>query len=134
LTLVTQPLNQLLSKVFEFAPQVLGAVLLLILAWIVATILRFVVTRAMTSSKIEEKLVSKTDIEEDRRVPLTKSIGEAVYWLVFLLFLPAVLDTMGLQGLLEPVKGMLNKILSRMVYCQSTSAHSFQFAGIGRCR
>lgn len=112
LTLVTQPLNQLLNEVFQYAPRVLGAVLLLILAWIVATLLRFVVTRAMTSSKIEERLVSKTDIEEDRRVPLTKSIGEAVYWLVFLLFLPAVLDTMGLQGLLEPVKGMLDKILN----------------------
>ena len=114
LTLITVPLNQLLNEVFQYAPRVFGAALLLAVAWVVATLLRFVVIRAMTSSKIEERLVAKTDLEEDRRAPLTKSLAEAVYWLVFLLFLPAVLDAMGLQGLLEPVRGMLSKILGTL--------------------
>ena len=111
LTLITVPLNELLNQVFQYAPRVFGAAMLLVVAWIVATLLRFVVIRAMTASKIEERLVAKTDLEEDRRVPLTKSLAEAVYWLVFLLFLPGVLDAMGLQGLLEPVRGMLGKVL-----------------------
>ena len=34
-----------------------------------------------------------------------------VYWLIFLLFLPAVLGTLNLEGLLEPVQRMLNKFL-----------------------
>ena len=38
-------------------------------------------------------------------------LANAVYWLVFLLFLPAVLDALALQGLLEPVQGMINNIL-----------------------
>jgi hypothetical protein len=34
-----------------------------------------------------------------------------VYWLVFLLFLPAVLGALELEGLLEPVQGMVEEIL-----------------------
>ncbi|UCC85742.1 MAG: hypothetical protein JSV81_12855 [Anaerolineales bacterium] len=37
LTIVTQPLNRLLTQVFEYAPQLLGAGALLFLAWAVAT-------------------------------------------------------------------------------------------------
>jgi hypothetical protein len=35
-----------------------------------------------------------------------------VYWLVFLLFLPAVLGALELEGLLEPVQGMVDEILA----------------------
>ncbi|MCB0386975.1 MAG: mechanosensitive ion channel, partial [Bdellovibrionales bacterium] len=34
-----------------------------------------------------------------------------VYWLVFLLFLPAVLDALALKGLIEPVNAMVHKFL-----------------------
>jgi len=36
LTLITEPLNQLLVQVFEFAPRLLGAGFLVLIAWIVA--------------------------------------------------------------------------------------------------
>ncbi|MBU4226230.1 MAG: mechanosensitive ion channel, partial [Chloroflexi bacterium] len=39
-------------------------------------------------------------------------LSEAVYWLVFLLFLPAVLSALALEGLLGPVQGMIDKILT----------------------
>ena len=40
LTLLTEPLNRLLSEIFEFAPKILGAGVLLLIAWIVASLLR----------------------------------------------------------------------------------------------
>ena len=43
---------------------------------------------------------------------MTKSISDAVYWLVFLFFLPAILSTLQMQGILEPVQGMIDKILA----------------------
>jgi hypothetical protein len=39
------------------------------------------------------------------------TLGEVVYWLVFLLFLPGVLDALGLQGLLAPIVTMLDRVL-----------------------
>jgi hypothetical protein len=111
LTLITEPLNQLLIQVFQYAPRLLGAGLLLLIAWIVASVLRLVVLRVLRAAKLDERLGSQAGLEEEERIPLTQTIANAVYWLVFLLFLPAVLNTLALQGLLEPVQGMINKIL-----------------------
>jgi hypothetical protein len=110
LTIVTQPLNRLLTQVFEYAPQLLGAGALLFLAWAVATGLRWVITRGLGAIKLDERLGSQAGLEAER-VPLTKSIADAVYWLVLLLFLPAILTALDLQGLLGPVQGMVDKVL-----------------------
>ena len=112
LTLITEPFNRLLNEVFQYAPRLVGAGVLLLIAWIVARVLKFMVSRGLTAAKLDERLISQADIEEERRIPLAKSISEAVYWLVFLLFLPAVLGALGLEGLLEPVRDMLDKILT----------------------
>ena len=111
LTLITQPLNSLLVQVFQYAPRLLGAGALLLLAWLVATALRFLITRTLKALKVDERLGDQAGIEEEKRVPLTQTLGNAVYWLVFLLFLPAILSTLALEGLLDPVQGMLDKAL-----------------------
>ncbi|MCG2769336.1 MAG: mechanosensitive ion channel [Chloroflexota bacterium] len=112
LTIITQPLNQLLVQVFQYAPRLLGAGLLLLLAWIVASALRFLVSRLLRAAKLDERLGHQAGLEEEERIPLTQTLTNAVYWLVFLLFLPGVLDALALQGLLEPIQGMITKILS----------------------
>ncbi len=110
LTVITEPLNQLLNRLFEFAPQLLGAALLVAIAWVIASVLRLLITRVLTAAKADEKLGSKI-ATEGKPVAVTRPIGEAMYWLVFLLFLPALLDALSLQGPLDPVKEMFNRIL-----------------------
>ena len=107
LTLVTEPLNRLLTEVFRFVPQLLAAGVLLLIAWIVATGLKLVVVRLLGVANLDEKIGNQAG----RSVLLTKTLGDTVYWVVFLLFLPAVLNALALQGLLAPVQGMLDKIL-----------------------
>ncbi len=46
-----------------------------------------------------------------KSIPISKSLGDIAYWLVFLIFLPGILGALNLGGLLEPIQGMLNKIL-----------------------
>ncbi len=110
LTVITQPLNRLLTQLFDYAPQLLGAGALLFIAWAVATGLRWAITRVLSAAKLDERLGGHADLEAER-VPLTKSVADAVYWLVFLLFLPAILTALNLQGLLEPVQGMVDEVL-----------------------
>jgi hypothetical protein len=112
LTLITEPLNRLLNQLFDYAPKLLGAGLLLLVAWIIASVLRLLVTRALTAFKLDERLGDQAGIEDEGRVSLAQTLGEAVYWLVFLLFLPAVLGALQLEGLLEPVQGMIDEILA----------------------
>jgi hypothetical protein len=111
LTLITQPLNSLLVQVFQYAPRLLGAGALLLLAWLVATVLRFLITRTLEALQVDKRLGDQVGIEEGKRVPLSQTLGNAVYWLVFLLFLPGILSALALEGLLDPVQGMLNKAL-----------------------
>ena len=111
LTLPTEPLNRLLNQIFEFAPQLLGAGLLLFVAWVIASVLRVVVSRVLGSAKVDQRLAREAGLEEEKSASLTKTLADTVYWLILLFFLPAVLNALSLQGLLAPVQGMINKVL-----------------------
>ncbi|MCW8850192.1 MAG: mechanosensitive ion channel, partial [Melioribacteraceae bacterium] len=108
LTIITEPLNNLLDQVLSYLPQVLGAAALFLIAWLLATVLRKIIVTALGSLKVDEKVGEKAD---SKSIPISKSLGDIAYWLVFLIFLPGILGALNLGGLLEPIQGMLNKIL-----------------------
>lgn len=121
LTLVTQPLNQLLTEVFSFVPQLLAAAALLAFAWIVATTLKVLVVRLLGVMDLDEKIGNQVGLTGEKTVPFSKTLADTVYWIVFLLFLPAILNALSLQGLLVPVQGMLDKILAVLPNIASAS-------------
>ncbi|MPY86540.1 MAG: mechanosensitive ion channel [Luteitalea sp.] len=106
LTVVTEPLNALLQQITSFAPRLLGVLVLLIVAAVLAAIARALVTRALTATRADERLAVEGG------PPLSQTLGEAVYWIVWLLFLPNILSTLELHGLLTPIQAMLNKALA----------------------
>ena len=108
LTIITEPLNNLLDQVLSYLPQILGAAALFLIAWLLATVLRKIIVAGLQSIKVDEKVGEKTD---SKSIPISKSLGDIAYWLVFLIFLPGILGALNLGGLLEPIQGMLNKIL-----------------------
>jgi hypothetical protein len=112
LTVVTGPLNQLLTAVTAYIPRIIGAALLLLVAWILASILRFLVVRVLKAAELGDRLGSVAGVEKEDRARLAKALGDVVYWLVFLLFLPAVLGALAVEGLLIPVEGMINVVLA----------------------
>ncbi len=106
---VTAPLGTLLDEIFAFLPNLLSAAVLLAVAWMVASGLRFALTRVLAKTKLDERIASEVT---EGATPPSKALGETVYWLVFLLFLPAVMDALELEGLLGPVNVLLNKVLA----------------------
>lgn len=108
---VTSPLTSLLDKVFVFVPQLVSAVILLTVAWVIATVLKMATLKSFGAAQVDERLTKTVGADEKDPVCLSKTVAEIVYWVVFLLFLPALLDILGLHGLLEPVQGMVHKIL-----------------------
>ncbi len=111
LTVVADPINQLLNQVLAYLPLLLAAGALLLVAWIVASALKSVVVRLLQAAKFDERLSSGADIEVPGELAMSVTLGNVIYWLVLLLFLPAVLGALGLQGLMEPVQGMVDEIL-----------------------
>jgi hypothetical protein len=112
LTLVTEPLNSALNEISAFAPRLLGAASLLLLGWLVASAMRLIVSGVLGATRLDARLGDQAGLTEGQRPPLSKTLGDTVYWLVLLLFLPAVLGALSLEGLLAPVQGMLAEILA----------------------
>jgi hypothetical protein len=107
LELVSDPFNQLLAQVLGYLPRLLAGALLLIFAWILATVLRALSAKALAATHWDEKLAQEAGTK-----PMSKSVGNVLFWLTFLLFVPAILAAFDLQGLLEPVQGMIDKALA----------------------
>lgn len=111
LTTITEPLTAFLNQVFEYAPRVVAASVLLFVAWFIATVLRFVVRKSLTASKLDRRLSRQAGVESDDDLPLTNTLSEATYWLTYLLFLPALLDALAVPGMLAPVRDMVTQVL-----------------------
>jgi hypothetical protein len=107
------PLNALLAEVLEYAPRVLGAGLIMLAAYVIARILRYLIITGLTKTGIDERVSDQLAEVEGRAevIPVSKMLGDTVYWLVLLLFLPAALGALALRGLVEPVAGMFEQFV-----------------------
>lgn len=115
LAAVSEPLNNFLNQVIGYLPAIAGAAILLAVAWLVATLVKLLVTRTLSAFNVDERLgqqIQDADAPAGSGFSLGETIGNTLYWFVFLLFLPSILSTLGLQGTLEPVQAMLDDILS----------------------
>jgi len=109
LTAITEPLNNLLDTIFGYLPCLFGAGILLLIAWMLATVLRRVMLGTLQTFKLDERISGQAE-PKAKSIPLSKTLSDVVYWVVFLLFLPGILDALRLQGQLEPIKTLLNRV------------------------
>jgi hypothetical protein len=72
LTLPSEPLNRLLVQLFEFVPKVVGAGVLLLIAWVLASIVRAVILRVFKAARIDSRPTEQA--EGTKQVSLTKTI------------------------------------------------------------
>jgi len=108
---VSEPLNTLLNEITGFLPQIGAAAILIGVAWLIATLVRIVVVRVLRTFNLDQRFgeqVGTTDSE----LTLSETIGNTLYWFIFLLFLPSILSTLQLEGTLRPVQELVNRILS----------------------
>jgi len=109
LEIVSEPLSALVTKVFEFGPSLLAGGILALVAWVLASVVRSLATGALAKTSIDEKVSAAAEMK-----PVSNSIGDVLYWLILLMFLPAILGTLKMEGLLVPVQGMVDKILAML--------------------
>ncbi|MCP3979236.1 MAG: mechanosensitive ion channel [bacterium] len=106
LPLVSAPLQSLVNELLAFLPNLIAGGVLILVAWLLATLLRKGAVKALSATQIDEKLSDAAGMK-----PMSENLGNVLYGLVLLLFIPAVLGALKLEGLLVPVQGMVDKIL-----------------------
>jgi Conserved TM helix len=109
LTAVSVPLQNFLTKITEFLPSVAGALLLAGIAWALATLVKLVVVRGFQSFGLDARLQQLSGSSSDQQPALGETIGNVLYALVLLLFLPTILDTLGLTTSAQPILALLNQ-------------------------
>ena len=63
------------------------------------------------SAESDAKLQAATTGVRPNETGLGATLASAAYWLTLLVFIPAIVGTLGLSGLLEPARAMLGEIL-----------------------
>jgi hypothetical protein len=115
LTLVSQPLNNVLNQVLGFFPKLAAALILAVIAWVLATVVKLLVTRGLQAVQFDERLNQHAgEPSGPSELALSETIANALYWFVFLLFLPPILDALELRQALNPVNNLVNQILGAL--------------------
>ena len=113
LTAVSQPLNTFLNQIATFLPKLAGALIWLGIAWVLATVAKLAVSRVMRTFSVDERLNQEVGTAPtERPLLLSDTVANALYWFIFLLFLPLILEALQLQQALLPVNNLLNQILA----------------------
>lgn len=107
LQMVSAPFAAMIGDVVAYLPQVLAALVLALVGWVLALLLRNGLTRLLDRTTLDERLSAEAGMR-----PISDSIGHVAYWVVLLLFLPMVLGALGLQGLLLPVQNLVDRMLA----------------------
>ncbi|MBS4212627.1 mechanosensitive ion channel [Neobacillus rhizophilus] len=113
LSYIASPLVHMLSSITGAIPNVLKAALILLFAWVIATVLRKAFEKGATALHLPDRLakwkLAKTEIDGREKVA---KIAKALFYFVLLLFLPGVLGALQMEGVSEPVAGILTTFLS----------------------
>ncbi|WP_426350783.1 mechanosensitive ion channel [Alloiococcus sp. CFN-8] len=92
-------------------PRFVSAILLLLLALVVALIAKAIVVNGGKKIGLT-KLFDKWGLSQNNNPQdMLNSIGRLVFWIVFILFLPGVLDSLTLSSVSQPFSQMASKFL-----------------------
>ncbi len=113
LTAVSQPLNTFLNQIAGALPKLAKALIFLGIAWVLATVAKLALSRAMRTFGVDERLNQHVgNAPSENPLLLSDTLANALYWFIFLLFLPLILESLDLQQALLPVNNLLNQILA----------------------
>jgi len=88
----------------EFLPNLVLAILILIIGWFIANIIKRITTKLIRKTSIDEKL--KSD-----KIKLSNFVGKLIYFLIMIFVFMLVLDKLGIQNVMDPIKKMLGGFL-----------------------
>jgi len=97
--------DSLQATVGNSLPGVFGALIILLIGFLVAGIFKRLAIGLLKKTSIDERIGEKMNVS----FRIDQLIGKLVYYLVILFVLLLVLDMLGVNNVLEPLKDMLSK-------------------------
>ena len=104
-------LLNLIDSFVSGIPSVIHAVLLLVLAYVVALIAKALVVKALKLLKIDKR-IDKLGVVDEATGSSLDFIWKLVFVIVYLLFLPGVLDKLGFDNVSTPITMLVTQFLN----------------------
>lgn len=104
---ISTPFANMINQVLLFLPNLLAAIAVGVIGWVVATIARNTTSVALNKTNLDSKLSTAADLK-----PMSKTIADIVYWFILLIVLTMVVGRLGLNGLFTPLTNMVDKIFN----------------------
>jgi hypothetical protein len=102
---ISAPFANMVGQVLGFIPNLIGAIAVGIIGWVIATIARTALNAALSKTSMDERLSAEAGMK-----PMSTTIADMVYWFILLVVLTMVLGQLELDGLFAPLTNMVNKI------------------------
>ncbi|WP_286708348.1 mechanosensitive ion channel [Psychrobacter sp. UBA2514] len=104
---ISAPFANMVNQVLAFIPNLVGAIALGVIGWVIATVARTAINAALSKTTMDERLSAQAGVK-----PMSSTIADMVYWFILLVVLTMVLGQLELDGLFAPLTNMVDKIFS----------------------
>jgi hypothetical protein len=120
--LIAEPVRQMLTKIMAYLPILLGALIILIVGWIVAKLIRRAVDFLLKTIRFD-MMANKTGISEvlrkgDLKITASQVVSGLVYWLIIIMVLIMTVDALGLpksSDVLASVFAYVPKVIAALL-------------------
>ena len=110
---VTTSLDSGLRTLWDYLPALIFGILLLAVAWLVATLVKKGVSKGLRAINFDKKLMKWGAAESEQQAGNTiDTLASVFYYLVWVLFLPGIFDRFGLNSIAAPITSMLQTALN----------------------
>ncbi|MCH9649084.1 MAG: mechanosensitive ion channel [Deltaproteobacteria bacterium] len=114
LGMVASPLQNVLNKITGSIPTVLSAAVILLGYWLVATVVRFVVTKGLGAVGFDNRVAKWVPAREidGQQVGPSITLGRLLFYIILLIGIPPFLEALGQQALVKPLSDMFSEVFA----------------------
>jgi hypothetical protein len=100
MVIVADPVKAMLIKIWGYVPTIVGAILILVVGWLIAKLIEAAVVKVLKMLKLDAASdkagITNVLAQGDIKGALSELIGGVVYWLVILVVVATVLNALNL--------------------------------------
>ncbi len=100
-------LENFADQVSNFLPDLLGAILVLLVGWLIAKGIKALVVRLLRKTNWDERVFGRADVADTNVF-----LGNIFYYLVMIIVILIVLEILGIDQVLTPLENMVDEFLS----------------------
>jgi hypothetical protein len=97
---VVDPVKAMSVKVWSYVPALAGAIVILVIGWLVAKLLESIIARVLKAIRLDEASdkagISNILAQGEIKLTLSELIGALIYWIVILVVLATALNALNL--------------------------------------